>query len=729
MKKQALPNIPLFSEAVLAGAPVLPKPRAEMLAAIESGEMDHLDFPAKVFKRGSNLNFYTFLDSDLPAFAASFVGQPFLRNHDTGDIGSRDGTILESVFDGSHFNQVIRLTTRQGMTDYVEGRIDRFSIGWHQDDVICTVCNSSWINCVHMRGREYDTPKGKKVCELLFINPKGKETSAVNWPAVSDTGLLSAFDDFKQGIIGGGSPAVSGAQGALHSVSPKGETMKKKVRRNGEVLEVLESEVLPTDEVLTESSDPRLAQIEETRRAAAALLGEQERLAALEAQQQEADALLVAQCGHLLNTGLATSRLPEIVQARLRKQFEGRKFQPAELQTAIDGARDEVSALTAGNIVSGPGRVSGAFSEADQFRLAVEDLLGIERDPADVNKKVHRLSGIREAYLLGTGDTGLMGQYDPEFALGAATDFTVVIKNALNKRLIASWAKLERTYGWWKKIVTVEHFNNLLDVDWMIFGTIGSLPTVSKGGDYQELPIGDNGETSSWTKYGGYVGITLEDIINDNARAFRRLPDEIAMGGIRNISEQVAAIFTSNSGAGPTMRDGGALFNATAVTTAGGHKNLLTNALGTDLTAWRAVETAMFKQPMLIKNVGASIGTGKPQGVKPKFCLVPQDLYGAAADLFLKNWNDKGPNMGYGVEPVVVPEWTDATDWAAVADPDLLPGIMLGEIFGVVPQIVIAGSEKDPAFFANDEARYKVRQFLTVGIANWRALHKNNVAG
>jgi hypothetical protein len=54
---------------------------------------------------------------------------------------------------------------------------------------------------------------------------------------------------------------------------------------------------------------------------------------------------------------------------------------------------------------------------------------------------------------------------------------------------------------------------------------------------------------------------------------------------------------------------------------------------------------------------------------------------------------------------------------------------MIGEIFGLMPQIYVAGSESDPAMFANDESRIKVRQFLTVGIANWRGLAKNNVAG
>ena len=108
--------------------------------------------------RGLNRNFLRFRDEDLPALAVSFTGQPFLRNHDTHDIGARDGTILASSLDGDYFKQTIRLTTRQGMTDYVEGRIDRFSIGWNYADIFCTVCNSRWVTCSHMPGRSTTRP-------------------------------------------------------------------------------------------------------------------------------------------------------------------------------------------------------------------------------------------------------------------------------------------------------------------------------------------------------------------------------------------------------------------------------------------------------------------------------------------------------------------------------------------------------------------------------------------
>src|SRR5512140_2015287 len=138
MKNKILP--------VLRSVPIIEKldlpPRAEILPQIESGQLDHIDFHARVFRTDTKIrNPYKFQDPDLDAFATSFEGQPFLRNHDTYDIDARDGTIIESAKDGASFMQTIRLTTRRGMLDFVEGKIDRFSIGWFYDDVLCSICN------------------------------------------------------------------------------------------------------------------------------------------------------------------------------------------------------------------------------------------------------------------------------------------------------------------------------------------------------------------------------------------------------------------------------------------------------------------------------------------------------------------------------------------------------------------------------------------------------------
>ena len=92
---------------------------------------------------------------------------------------------------------------------------------------------------------------------------------------------------------------------------------------------------------------------------------------------------------------------------------------------------------------------------------------------------------------------------------------------------------------------------------------------------------------------------------------------------MRKISAQIASIFTQATGAGPTMADTGALFNANAVTGLGGHANLLTTALGTDYTAWEAVAQAMYNQPMLVPQATGYYGTGKKWPSIPSSALSP----------------------------------------------------------------------------------------------------------
>ena len=40
----------------------------------------------------------------------------------------------------------------------------------------------------------------------------------------------------------------------------------------------------------------------------------------------------------------------------------------------------------------------------------------------------------------------------------------------------------------------------------------------------------------------------------------------------------------------------------------------------------------------------------------------------------------------------------------------------------------VADNELTGSMFTNDEMRIKIRFFYTVGIGDWRALHKSNVA-
>jgi hypothetical protein len=459
-------------------------------------------------------------------------------------------------------------------------------------------------------------------------------------------------------------------------------------------------------------------------------------MALIEANKQ-IETLKVQMCASVLQSTLAASNLPAPLQERIRTDFSGKTFEPADLTARVDADRSLLSALTAGSAVQGQARISGMFSAEDQLKAAVDDMFGVERDAEYKNVKPARLTGIRELYHLLTGDYDLRGGIFPErsqFQLTTA-NFPIIVKNALNKALCSAWAEFGKAgYNWWEPISTIQHFSNLNQITWSIFGTVATLPTVAEGAEYTPLMLGDSGETSSFVKKGGYLGITLEAIDRDDMRALLAAPKELAFAAIREISALVAALFTDNSNVGPTLADTGALFNNVAVTTLGGHANLLTTALGTTYVAWEAMASAMYNQPMLVANEATYYGTGKKMAVDPKFLLVPRALRGAANDLFLSR-DIPGANITlttgrewYGmVIPLTVPEWTDATDWAAVADPRLMPAIMIGERFGIVPEIFIAGNETDPAVFMNDESRIKVRHFTAVGVCDFRPLHKNNV--
>lgn len=429
-------------------------------------------------------------------------------------------------------------------------------------------------------------------------------------------------------------------------------------------------------------------------------------------------------CERLLQSTLEAAHLPEPVSNRLRKQFSGRLFSTQELDQAVQEARSLVSELSASNVVQGAGRISEMTSPEDQIGAALHDLLGVSRPSALEKVQAARLSGIREFYTRMTGDYDFNGGYDRERAqFAASSDLPGLLKNAMNKLILARWEELGRSgYRWWEPIVQVEHFNSLQEITGVLVGEVNVLPSVAEGGAYTELAVSDSNETGSWGKYGGYVGLTLEMFERDETHKLRQYTNKLASAALRRISALVGGIFTANSGVGPAMADTYKVFDATH------HSNLGTTALSA--AAWEAAGKAIYNQPL----VTASGNTSAKQAIDAKYLLVPRDLRLTAMQIlypsFAHEANIFSDNLQKGQmgDVITVPEFSDANDWAAVADPRLAPGIILGERFGLLPEIIIADGETNGALFSNDEIRMKVRHWVSVFVADYRPLFKANVA-
>ncbi|MHB9032342.1 MAG: phage major capsid protein [Anaerolineae bacterium] len=210
--------------------------------------------------------------------------------------------------------------------------------------------------------------------------------------------------------------------------------------------------------------------------------------------------------------------------------------------------------------------------------------------------------------------------------------------------------------------------------------------------------------------------LTIEMIDKDDVGAVRALPRKLAYAAQRTLSAAVAAVFTANAGVGPTLTDTKALFHAD-------HANLGTAALAD--TSWWAAVTAMFTQ--------GELHSGVRQGVRPRYCLVPVELEKTALGIFTSDFPPGAvtyeQNMLRNAANVItVPEFSDANDWAAAADPGDLAGVCIGYRYGRAPEVFVADGELMGAMFTNDELRIKVRFVYAVGVADYRALYKANVA-
>lgn len=230
-------------------------------------------------------------------------------------------------------------------------------------------------------------------------------------------------------------PARGGAfVRALNQAAPEGAALLQTIRM-GETKGETAMEEEKTKG--TAAPEPQAEKLSGDVEALRKLLDVQQEQARLAEEAEKARQVRAQMCGYLLDSGLAAAKLPPAVENRIRKQFEGLVFEPQQLLEAIDDARQMVSELTGGLVVQGPGRIHGMYSSEDQLQAAVDDLLGAPREQQHATLSVHRLSGIRELYLMLTGDDDLHGGYYPDrVRLATTADFAGLVKNALNNTLI-----------------------------------------------------------------------------------------------------------------------------------------------------------------------------------------------------------------------------------------------------------------------------------------------------
>jgi len=397
------------------------------------------------------------------------------------------------------------------------------------------------------------------------------------------------------------------------------------------------------------------------------------------------------------------------------------------LQQHVDRLTQALAAAQEPRVIQGVQPAArGMQSGLDRVELALDALLNGTRPAGDVAP----LAGIRELYTLLSGDFEMTGRFNADRVYLANVNSSTMaglVANALNKRVVNQFQSYPQ---WWASAVTIEDFTSLQQIRWITLGGIGDLPTVAEGAAYSELTWDDQTETAAFVKKGGYLGLTIEAIDKDDTRRLQAAPRALAQAAWLTLGKSIAAIFTDNSGTGPTMADTYQLFDSS------NHGNLGTSAFSH--TAWQATKLAMMKYTEL--NSGERLAAL----TKPYLLWVPIDLEAdAIAELAAgegligsADYNINADAFGDALTTrlaaararvIACPFWTDTDNWAAQADPRLYPGIGLGFRYGRTPEIFSVASPTAGLMFTNDTMPVKVRWFYAVGPTDYRAFYKHNV--
>jgi len=293
------------------------------------------------------------------------------------------------------------------------------------------------------------------------------------------------------------------------------------------------------------------------------------------------------------------------------------------------------------------------------------------------------------------------------------SDFSSLFANVANKRLRSAYDENAGTYAMWaRRAPNAPDFKNMSVVQ--LAGAPDLLQT-NEAGEFKYGAMTDGGETYAMLTYGRIVSLTRQAIVNDDLRAFERMVTAFGFAARRLENRTVYSQLTANA----NLADGGALFNATAVTTAGGHANLLTTsalAIGT-LTTGR---TSMRLQKGL---------QSEELNLAPAYLIVPAALEQTAYNLTSANYvpstkaeiNEFRAGGRTAVTPVVEPvlDANSATSWYLAAANSQVDTVEYCYLDGAEGPVI-----ESEVGFETDGVSYKCRLDFTAKAVDYRGLLK-----
>ncbi|MDT7040870.1 hypothetical protein [Candidatus Nitronereus thalassa] len=456
---------------------------------------------------------------------------------------------------------------------------------------------------------------------------------------------------------------------------------------------------------------------------------------------------------------LAESKLPEVMQAQVRKRFMDHPGDLAQVQQAITEHKETLDALSPAGKVTGMGHVHQVTveSEIEQIQQAMDKMMGIRDVPGDVPA----FRGLKHAYRVITGDQEMQGDrsaYDAtklSRMLQAATLYTregvdqekpgyvraqqaqlasswpLILGNTLYRRLIQEYAAVE--YGENFLISNRRRATDFRTIEANNLGYFADLPTVdTEQADYTEAAeLGEEGVGYTVGTRGVLVTVTRKTMLNDDLGAVTQIPTRLGRAARRTLARFLWNFWIANS---TYDGDATAWFHAN-------HSNLGSTALTANAAGVAAVVAALDRLAAQTEPGSAERLAGAWWLMQPVL-VVPGALAGIAKQLNqsggIPGAANNGDNsvaglFGDAMKPeriFVNPLLTDATDWGLLRNPSEIGILEVAFLNGQEqPELFLADSPTVGQMFLADKLQYKIRHEYGAEIVDFRGADKSVVAG
>ena len=324
---------------------------------------------------------------------------------------------------------------------------------------------------------------------------------------------------------------------------------------------------------------------------------------------------------------------------------------------------------------------------------------------------------------LGSPDALRRHRIERHEAYHTTGSFANLMLDAANKTLLNAYEEAPYTWNMWaRQAPSVADFKAINRIR---FSESPNLEIVPERQEYPEKTMSDLRETYSVNKYGASFSVSWETIVNDDLDALSRIPAMHGNAARREQNRAVYAILTANS----NLSDGGALFNTTAVTTAGGHANQSASAAVISSTTLNAAYAAMMVQKGLNSNVILNI--------QPRFLIVPAAISHTALQFVnsiadpgaggnvagnSNTLNIYGPSGMRNLQVIIEPQLdgSSASVWYLAADSSQIDTVELTFLQG--EESPVLESEWN---IRNDTWLYKIRQTFAAKAIDYRGLYRN----